>query len=102
VAAVAACETPVSIYSTPFEGWADVCGTSASSPLVAGIEAHASGYARSLPGGEAFYLDPRALFDVTAGSNGICAPPEEDAYLCHAQLATTDLAATARPTERCD
>lgn len=82
VAADAACETPVSIYN--IHEWALVCGTSVSTPLVAGIEAHASEYARSLPGAEAFYEDPSALFDVTKGSNGKCTPPNTDAYYCRA------------------
>jgi alpha-tubulin suppressor-like RCC1 family protein len=84
VAAVAACETPLSTFSHGHRGWDVVCGTSASSPLVAGIEAHATEYARSLPGADAFYQDPEAEFDVTAGSNGTCTPPEEHAYYCHA------------------
>jgi alpha-tubulin suppressor-like RCC1 family protein len=91
VAAVAACESPVSTYSPEVvgsktkSGWRLICGTSVSSPLVAGIEAHASDYARSLPGAEAFYEDPGGLFDVTAGSNGKCTPPEEHAYYCNAR-----------------
>jgi alpha-tubulin suppressor-like RCC1 family protein len=88
VAAVAACESPVSTYSSSRafgKGWSLVCGTSVSSPLVAGIEAHATEFARSLPGAEAFYDDPGGLFDVTAGSNGNCTPPEEHAYYCNAQ-----------------
>lgn len=84
VAADASCQTPVSTYRTG-EGWQLVCGTSASSPLVAGIEAHASAFARSLPGADAFYHDPSALFDVTSGSNGICTPPDADSYFCTAQ-----------------
>jgi hypothetical protein len=85
VSAVAACETPVSIYVKVFGGWNNVCGTSVSSPLVAAIEAHASEYARSLPGAAAFYLDPGTLFDVTAGREGECTPPGEDEYLCYAE-----------------
>ncbi len=83
VAAVAACSTPVSVYNSLEGGWGDVCGTSVASPLVAGIEAHASAFARSLPGGEAFYEDPSTLFDVTTGTNGKC--PASVKYLCHAQ-----------------
>ncbi len=79
VAAVAGCKTPVSIYSSLNGGWEDVCGTSASAPLIAGIDAHASEYTRSL-GPQAFYDDPEALFDVKSGSNGTCKP----AYLCTA------------------
>jgi hypothetical protein len=83
VAAVGACSTPVSVYNSREGGWGDVCGTSVSSPLVAGIEAHASAYSRSLPGAEAFYEDPAALFDVKSGSNGKCAAAQK--YLCHAK-----------------
>lgn len=87
VAAVGACATPVSIYATlGYAGWRNECGTSASTPIVAGIEAHASAYARSLPGADAFYADTGGLFDVTSGNNGECTPPAEDEYLCHAEL----------------
>ena len=82
VAAVGACATPVSIYSSPEGGWELVCGTSVGSPLVSGIEAHATAYARSLPGAEAFYEDPSAFFDVTTGSNGRCSVT----YLCRARV----------------
>jgi hypothetical protein len=86
VAADAACETPVSIYSTPLlGGWGNQCGTSASAPLIAGIEAHASERARAL-GGALFYSNPSSLFDITAGSNGSCTPPVELAYLCNAEV----------------
>jgi len=84
VAAVGACATPVSVYSSPEGGWADVCGTSVSSPLLAGIEAHATPYARSLPGGEAFYESGAGLFDVKRGGNGKC--PSAERYLCHAAV----------------
>lgn len=84
VAAVGACESPVSTYD--ITGWDLVCGTSASSPLVAAIEAHSSAFARALPGAEAFYEDPDALFDVTKGSNGVCTPPPNQAYFCHAEV----------------
>jgi hypothetical protein len=83
VAAVANPSTPVSVY---WDGkWGLFGGTSASSPLVAGIEAHASEYIRSL-GAEALYLAPTALFDVTIGSNGTCTPPAEDEYFCQAEV----------------
>ncbi len=83
VAAVAAVETPVSVR---FNGaWELAGGTSVSAPLLAGIEAHASAYARSL-GARAFYEDTAALNDVTEGFNyypgkSPCAPNE---YLCNA------------------
>ena len=78
VAAVGACSTPVSVYDSTEGGWLDICGTSVSSPLVAGIEAHASASSRALPGGKAFYTRA-ALFDVKGGSNGRCSAK----YFCH-------------------
>ncbi len=85
VSAVASPETPVSVYNTPYAGgWTNVGGTSASAPLVAGIEAHAESTVKSA-GAEAFYKHPGMLFDVTAGRNGTCTPPAEDAYLCAAR-----------------
>ncbi|HXB15047.1 MAG TPA: hypothetical protein VNV44_04815 [Solirubrobacteraceae bacterium] len=78
VSAVAACATPVSVYDSTEGGWIDLCGTSVSSPLLAGIESHASPSSRSRPGGEAFYTEG-PLFDVKGGSNGRCSV----AYFCH-------------------
>ena len=63
----------------------NVGGTSVSAPLVAGIEAHAN-TATKTAAAEAFYKHPGMLFDVTAGSNGSCTPPAEDAYWCHAEV----------------
>ena len=74
VAAVAAVETPVSVYASAEGGWTIVGGTSASSPLIAGIVAHESESVRSL-GAQAFYEGLTPLFDVTEGSNGTCTPP---------------------------
>lgn len=89
VAAVAAVVTPVSIR---YDGtWTLVGGTSVASPLLAGIEAHASTQSRSL-GADAFYREPGSLFDVTEGFNwnainesgmSECAPHE---YLCNAEV----------------
>ena len=75
--AVASPQTPVSIYVTQHTKkeseehpeWRLEGGTSASSPLLAGIEAHASAFAHSLPGAEAFYSDPSAAYDVTEGAD---------------------------------
>jgi alpha-tubulin suppressor-like RCC1 family protein len=80
VSADAACSTPVSVFN--IKGWTNVCGNSASTPLVVGIEAHASAYARSL-GAAAFYEDPAAFNDVTEGSDGEC--PAFAAYVCNAE-----------------
>jgi subtilase family serine protease len=80
VAAVAACATPVSVFDSTEGGWIDLCGTSVSSPLVAGIEAHASAASRAEPGGRAFYSATN-LFDAKAGNNGRCTTR----YLCHGE-----------------
>jgi hypothetical protein len=88
-------ESPVSVYdSYEYEagaegktgklGWILEGGTSAASPLVAGIEAHTDS-ATKKAGAEAFYLDPGMLFHVSEGSNGSCgAEGSETYYLCHA------------------
>jgi hypothetical protein len=84
VAAVASEETPVSEYqsyekeSSPW-GWSG--GTSAATPLVAGIDAHADEATRAL-GARVFYDQPGSEFDVQTGSNGLC----EGSYLCTAGL----------------
>lgn len=83
VAADAACATPVSVYDGE---WELICGTSASSPLVAGIEAHAEEYVRSLPGAEAFYEASSGLDDITQGINGNCSAAQEVAYFCRAEV----------------
>jgi alpha-tubulin suppressor-like RCC1 family protein len=82
VAADGACESPMSVYAGK---WELICGTSASSPLVAGIEAHAEEYVRSLPGAEAFYEAVSGLNDVTTGVNGKCSDAPEVAYFCRAE-----------------
>jgi IPT/TIG domain/Subtilase family len=89
VAAVAAVVTPVSIRIDGI--WELAGGTSVASPLIAGIEAHASSSERSL-GAHAFYEDPSSLFDVTEGfswnannesATSECSPNE---YLCNAEI----------------
>ena len=81
VAAVADPETPVSVYNTPYaSGWINVGGTSASAPLIAGMEGQAEKAVRSL-GAEIFYDQPNEEFDVTSGSNGSCG----GSYLCTAK-----------------
>jgi Subtilase family len=82
VSAVADPETPLSVYDTyVYGGWLLVGGTSASAPIVAGVEALSSSTARAM-GAEAFYKAGPAghLFDVTEGSNGSCG----GSYLCTA------------------
>ncbi|MBO0827976.1 MAG: S53 family peptidase [Streptosporangiales bacterium] len=76
VSAVADPNTGVAVYdSTPYQGrsgWAVYGGTSASSPIVAGVFALAGdvpsdGYSNALP-----YAHADQLFDTTSGSNGSC------------------------------
>ncbi|MGW5353488.1 carboxypeptidase regulatory-like domain-containing protein [Streptomyces sp. NPDC004031] len=81
VAAVADPVTGVSVYQTfGGGGWAVYGGTSASSPLIAGVYA-----AAGTPGADTYpnsypYAHPGALNDVTEGDNGSCTP----AALCTA------------------
>lgn len=59
-------------------GWAQVGGTSLSSPLIASVYALAG---NSVTAGSYPYAHPGALNDVTAGSNGSCG----GSYLCTAK-----------------
>ena len=79
VSAVADPNTGVAVYDSYDQGgWLEVGGTSASSPIIASVNAlggpPAPGtYPSSYP-----YGHTSGLFDVTGGSNGSCSP----AYLC--------------------
>ncbi|MEY9838388.1 putative Ig domain-containing protein [Streptacidiphilus sp. EB103A] len=81
VSAVADPATGVAVYdSYQATGWQVYGGTSASSPIIAGVYADAgtpgtSDYPSKYP-----YLHTSALNDVTSGSNGSCSP----SYLCTA------------------
>jgi subtilase family serine protease len=73
----------VAIYNAYWGGWFTVGGTSASSPLVAGVYALAGNAAKAAPGYE--YAHSKWLHNVTVGSN------DEDGgascghdYLCQA------------------
>jgi DNA-binding beta-propeller fold protein YncE len=82
VSAVAAPSTGVSIYDSFEEsGWIIIGGTSASAPIIAGVEALSSSATRAA-GAEAFYKNPNWLFDISGGSNGTCTPPPQSEYLC--------------------
>lgn len=61
------------------DGWAQVGGTSLSSPLIASVYALA-GNAGSVVYGSYPYSHTTSLFDVTSGSNGSCT----QSYLCTA------------------
>jgi len=81
VSAVADPETGVSVYNTFSDsGWNVYGGTSASSPIIAGVFASAGSpvagtYPSSYP-----YANPGGLNDVTTGLNGSCSP----SYYCTA------------------
>jgi subtilase family serine protease len=61
------------------DGWAQVGGTSLSSPLTASVYTLA-GNTSSVTYGSYPYAHTGSLFDVTSGSNGTCSP----SYLCTA------------------
>lgn len=75
VSAVADPNTGVAVYDTVRyqgqSGWFKVGGTSASSPIIAGVYALA-GNAASVVRGSYPYSQTAALNDVTSGSNGSC------------------------------
>jgi hypothetical protein len=76
---VSAVARGLAIYDTSlprrYRGWLEVDGTSASSPLVAGmIGSRGAGGIRPSD----LYADPGAFNDVTRGSNGFC----KGSYLC--------------------
>jgi subtilase family protein len=80
VAAVADPATPVAVYDTfDVPGWVAVGGTSASSPIIAGVYALA-GNTSSITPDSYLYGHRRDLFDVTSGTNGFCG----DGELCTA------------------
>jgi len=83
VAAVAAVLTGVSVRVNGF--WEIYGGTSVSSPLVAGIMAHASSATRAR-GAQAFYEEPSVLFDVTEGFAGYGPAECPFAYLCNGEI----------------
>jgi hypothetical protein len=83
VSAVADPATGVSVFdSTPIQGqsgWLVFGGTSVAAPVIAGVyglAGNASSIDNNFP-----YAHAGSLFDVTAGSNGTCAP----AQLCTAR-----------------
>jgi hypothetical protein len=68
VSAVGDPSTGLAIYSTAIGGWAEVGGTSASAPIIAGVIALA-GNPGKLPNASYLYARTKDLYDVTAGSN---------------------------------
>jgi subtilase family serine protease len=74
------CDLLISLgLASGLDGWAQVGGTSLSSPLVASVYTLA-GNTSSITYGSFPYSNTGALFDATSGSNGSCSPP----YLCTA------------------
>ena len=69
VADVSALAYNVTIYNKDWGGWGLVGGTSASSPIIAGIYGLAGNAAKVRPGSE--YAHATALFDVTSGNNDL-------------------------------
>jgi hypothetical protein len=67
VADVSAVALNLAVYNKDWGGWGLVAGTSASSPLVAGIYGLAGNAAKVKPGYE--YSHAKALFDVVSGNN---------------------------------
>ena len=85
ISAEAGCSPGVAEYVTTYGGWTDVCGTSAATPMTAGIIALA-GNSSSIMGGKTFWelrrsQRHRQLHAITSGSNGSC-----NNYLCQAGL----------------
>jgi subtilase family serine protease len=83
VSAVAADVAAYDTYQTG--GWIVLAGTSVSSPLVASIYGLA-GNASSQNAAESLYAPGASLYDITTGDNGVCTPPNKDAYLCTAEV----------------
>ena len=84
VAAVADPYTGVAVYDTTNGngGWNEVGGTSASSPIIAATYALAGRPAAGTNPASYLYAHPSALYDVTSGADGSCAP----AYLCTGEV----------------
>jgi hypothetical protein len=81
VAAVADPLTGVAVYQTYGKvGWQVYGGTSASSPIIAGVYAAAGSPSAGTNPASYLYDNPGAFNDVTSGANGTCNP----AYLCTA------------------
>ena len=79
VSAVSDPNTGVAVYLTyGGSGWTVYGGTSAASPILAGIYALAGNEA-SLTYAKSIYTNASQLFDVTSGSNGSCG-----GYICNA------------------
>jgi putative nucleotidyltransferase with HDIG domain len=85
--------TPVAVYDTYADsGWIEMGGTSVSAPIIAGVYALAANGAK-LTGASSLYANPAALYAITSGTNGTCAP----AYICAAGGGYNGLAGLGSP-----
>ena len=81
VSAVASPSTGVSVYDTfGYSGFLVVGGTSASSPIIAGVYALA-GNGTAIHDASYAYSHSSSLYDIKGGSNGSCG----NSYLCTAK-----------------
>jgi len=87
VSAEASVLTPVAVYFSGYGGWTAFGGTSASTPIIAGIFARA-GNGKSINAPEHIWQNKTHLYDITSGNNlyapvtGSCA--SNIAYICTA------------------
>ena len=83
VSAVADPATGLAVYDSADNegGWVELGGTSAATPIIAGVYALAGNPAAGTNPSSYPYAHPADLNDVTSGSNGTCTP----AYLCTAR-----------------
>jgi hypothetical protein len=83
VSAVADPNTGVAIYDSYKTGgtWFQIGGTSAATPIIAGVYALAGVPAKRSYPASYIYAHPKRFHDVTTGANGTCSP----AYLCHGE-----------------
>jgi subtilase family serine protease len=76
----ATCDTMIGLgLAQGLDGWAQIGGTSLSSPLIASVYALA-GNTGSISTLSYPYSQTKSLYDITSGSNGSCSP----SYLCTA------------------
>ncbi|HEY3952832.1 MAG TPA: S53 family peptidase [Streptosporangiaceae bacterium] len=87
VSAVADPDTPVAVYDTYGTGgtWLAVGGTSAATPIIAGVYALAGNTAAIGTGAAHIYAHHQDLYDVTSGSNATPGNSCGGSYLCTAR-----------------
>ncbi|HEY1428316.1 MAG TPA: S8 family serine peptidase [Candidatus Tumulicola sp.] len=88
VSAEASVLTPVAVYFSGYGGWTAFGGTSASTPIIAGIIGRA-GNGATINAPQHIWLNKAHLYDITSGNNvyaqvtGACASAVH--YICYAQ-----------------